>query len=136
MVSRLPEWPSLLSDYISQHQKAPFAWGTNDCMAFSSGLVKALTGHDFFPEFSDYSDEESAKKMLSKNGGVIGIIRKCLGSGHKNILAAKRGDIAAVMVAGEIVGGVIDDSGQRIAVVTPNGLLRLPTNKAVRIWSY
>lgn len=133
---RLPNWPMVLSDYLAECNRKPFQWGTHDCMAFTCGAVKALTGHDYFPEFSDYHDEVTAFKMLGKHGGVAGIISKCLGRGDRNLALAQRGDVVLVKMP-EAIGGIVDDSGQRIAVVTKDGgLTRLPLNKAWRYWSY
>lgn len=136
MVNRLAEWPKLLSNYLEDCANKPFEWGKHDCMAFSAGAVHALTGHNFFPEFSDYNDEMSAFEMLSRHGGVPGIISKCLGNGSRNIMQAGRGNIVIVKMP-EIVSGVVDDSGQRIALVSESGgLTRVPLQKGWRHWDY
>lgn len=122
----------------------PFAWGQNDCMAFVAKGVEALTGYDFFELYSDYSDEASARIMLENNGGPYGIITACLGEGSKKILSAKRGDVVLVnapayvggLVEDSLAGGIIDDTGLRVAVVSKDGLVRLPLHLAVRYWGY
>ncbi len=135
MVTRFDDWPNRLSQYLQEKQHQPFQWGVNDCMSFTAGAVYRLTGTDFFTDYSDYYDEISAYNMLRENGGVKGIISRCLGAGKLNPLQAQRGDVVVVKIP-EMVGGIVDDSGQRIAVVTPQGLTRLPLEKAVRYWSY
>lgn len=135
MVKRFDNWPNLLSEYLRARQQMPFEWGVNDCMAFVSKGVEALTGEDFFTAYSDYTDEESAAEMLSQHGGISGIVTACLGEGSNRILKAKRGDVVMVRLP-ETTGGIVDDSGQRIAVVSKNGLLRVPLNKAVWVWGY
>lgn len=134
-LKRKENWPVLLSDFLADRSKIPFEWGKNDCMAFACAAVHRLTGVDYFPEFSDYHDEESAAALLERSGGVGGIIRACLGSGNRNILKAKRGDVVIVKIPGK-TAGIVDDSGQRIAVVTKDGLTRIPLSKAYRFWSY
>lgn len=134
-IKRKDDWPVLLSNFLADRGKMPFEWGKNDCMAFACAAVRELTGRDFFPGFSDYHDEKSASALLERSGGVGGIIRACLGHGERNILKAKRGDVVIVKIP-EKTAGIVDDSGQRIAVVTKDGLTRLPLSKAYRFWSY
>lgn len=135
MVERLENWPMLLSGYLKERHKTPFEWGVNDCMSFVAKAVEALTGEDFFQHYSDYTDEESAKTMLENNGGAKGIITACLGNPSRSIMTARRGDVVIVRMP-QITGGIVDDSGQRIALVTPEGLTRVPLNKATHVWSY
>lgn len=135
MVKRLENWPIKLSHFLRARREMPFAWGTNDCMAFVSGCVKELTGTDYFPDYSDYEDEESANSMLFTNGGVDGIVTACLGGGHDKWKMAQRGDVALVNLPYPM-GGIVDDSGQKIAVVTEGGMIRVPLSKAQKIWSY
>lgn len=113
----------------------PFEWGGQDCMAFAAKGVEALTGHDFFAQYSDYTDEESAEEMLARNRGVIGIITACLGTSSDMILTAKRGDVVIVAMP-EITAGIVDDTGQRIALVQRDGLVRVPLMSAMRVWGY
>ncbi len=142
MVTRLDDWTTRLAAYLAERQVMPFEWGVNDCMAFVAKGVEALTGHDFFTGFSDYTDEASAKIMLADNGGPFGIITDCLGWSSEEVLTGKRGDVVVFyypdQVTGEmqLTGGLIDDTGERIATVTPQGLRRIPLTEAIRVWSY
>lgn len=137
MVERFDDWPVRLSAYLDERRRMPFEWAVQDCMAFVAKGVEALTGTDFFTGFSDYLDEASAKVMLENNGGPFGIINQCLGMGSKDIMNAKRGDVALVDMPEGLCGGLVDDSGQFIALVTQaDGLRRVPLNKAIRVWSY
>ena len=133
MVERYEDWPKRLSNYLAERKNMPFEWGVNDCMAFVAKGVEAITGTDFFPDFSNYTDEISAFEMLSANGGAAGIISKCLGSSTKDIMKANRGDVVLFRMP-EITAGIVDDSGQAIALVSKDGLLRLPLSKAYRVW--
>lgn len=135
MVNRHPDWSRKLSDFLKNRRALPFQWGSNDCLAFASAAVQALTGVDFFSEYAGYSDESEAAELLKQNGGVKGIIRKHLGGGTNAILSAKRGDIALVRMPRD-TAGVVDDSGQFIALISPSGMVRVPLSKATRVWSY
>lgn len=142
MVKRLDNWPKLLSAYLRERQAMPFEWGVNDCMAFVAKCVDRLTGEDFFSSFNDYNNEASAQVMLEANGGPYGIITQCLGSPIDEIMMGQRGDVAIVNMPevhsgiNMLTGGIIDDTGQRIAVVTAEGLRRVPIMEAIRVWSY
>lgn len=136
MVTRKENWPILLSEYLTERRKMTMEWGKHDCMAFVAKGVEALTGHDFFKDYSDYNSAESAKTMVDANGGITGIICKCLGhNGSRNILTAKRGDVVIVKTP-EVVGGLVDDSGANIVLITAQGLIKLPLQRAWRVWSY
>lgn len=136
MVKRKDDWPKLLSEYLAERKKMPFEWGVNDCMAFVSKGVERLTGEPYFESYSDYHDEETATNLLEKHGGIVQIINNCLGQGTRNLLKAKRGDVAIVKLPA-ITGALVDDSGQHIVMVTEkDGLTRLPLSKAWRIWNY
>lgn len=130
---RLEGWELRLSRFLNDRKDMPFQWFENDCLSFTAAAVKEITGVDYFSDFNDYKNEETALKMLKKNGGVKGIIIKCLGQPHQNYRIAKRGDI--VMVKAPLdMGAVVDDTGGRVAVVTKDGLKRLPLNRAIKVW--
>jgi hypothetical protein len=135
MVARHVNWSRRLGDFLKSRRNMPFEWGTNDCLAFAGAAVHAITGDDYFAEYKGYTDEEGAKALLEKHGGVKGIISRHLGAGLGNYRLAKRGDIVMVRIPHD-TAGVVDDSGQRILVVTPTGTVALPISKAVRVWSY
>ena len=136
MVTRFDDWVPRLSAYIADRQNMDFEWAVHDCMAFVAKCVEALTGTDFFQDFSDYTDEASAKVMLENNGGPFGIINTCLGMGSKDILSAGRGDVVVVDMPEGLTGGIVDDSGQFITLISPEGLRRVPLDQAIRVWSY
>ncbi len=46
MSIKLEGWEERLDDYINSKLDLPFAWGSNDCWAFTSGAVMTMTGHD------------------------------------------------------------------------------------------
>lgn len=126
-------WDKRLSAFLCERRDTPFEWYKNDCMSFAAAAVREMTGVDYFERFSNYKDEKTGLEMLRRNGGVSGIVTKCLGKPHRDYRRAKRGDIVIVRAPRD-AGGVVDDTGQRIAVVTFEGLKRLPLNRAVKVW--
>ena len=135
MVKRLNTWPKLLSEYMQGRQNMPFAWGSNDCMAFVAYAVEALTGEQLFAEYGGYTDEAEANAMLEANGGIEGILTVVLGQPSTRGMMAKRGDVVLLNLPNP-TAGIVDDTGQRIALVSKSGLLRCKLEKAKLSWSY
>jgi len=133
VVTRFDNWPMLLSAYLTERRTMPFAWGSNDCLTFAAKGVLAMTGQDFSANYPAYETEAEATALLNANGGYSGIISACLGDGTDKFKTARRGDVALVMM-GNPSAGLVDDTGQRIAVLVPSGLIRVPLSRALRIW--
>lgn len=135
MVVRFSDWPMRLSAYLAEKQNEPFVWGSNDCLLFAAKAVQKLTGENFYDEYGSYSSMNEAYNLLLENGGIKGIISRALGASKRNVLSAQRGDVIIIKTP-ELVAGIVDDTGQRVAVLTLNGLTRMPLDKALRYWSY
>lgn len=135
MVVRKEDWAKRLSAFLDERRDMPFEWGKNDCLTFLAKAAEAMTGVDYYAEYSGYSNEEEANLKLNQNGGIIAIINKYLGGGTKNVLTAGRGDVAIVKMP-ELMAGIVDDSGRYIAVVSKEGLRRIPLEKAIRVWRF
>lgn len=131
---KFEDWPRRLSDYLESKRHTPFKWGENDCILFAAKGYEAMTGVDYYSQYLPYYTEEEAKLILNANGGFEGIIGHSIGSGHRNVLKAKRGDPALLKIP-NFTCGLVDDSGQFVAVPSATGLVRYPLSKAWRIWS-
>ncbi len=132
---RLPDWPMRLSNYLTERRNMPFAWGSNDCVMFAAHAVEALTGINHYAEYEGYTTEAEALEIIAENGGMSALIDKHLSISHNNILKAKRGDLVLAKMPSHTMG-VVDDSGQFVVFVTPEGLIRKHIKCAWRIWSY
>jgi hypothetical protein len=126
---------------LRDQKDQPFQWGVNDCLMFPANVVKALTG-DFDPGEGfrgTYSSYEESQAILAANGGIVDFITARLGiAGTRDYLKAQRGDVVIMKTPYGIMGGVVDDSGMRIAVPMSdqNTIVRFPLEKAWRVWSY
>lgn len=66
---RPDDWPALLDGYIDQARRAPFAWGQNDCVTFSCGWHRMMTGRDAYAEFREkYETETAAFRIMAAHG--------------------------------------------------------------------
>lgn len=131
---RLEGWEKRYSQYLLERKKMPFEWGVNDCMQFVAHGIESITGVALYGPYSGYKDEEGAKEVLNANGGIIGIMNTCFGQSHKNYKKAKRGD-PVIFRNPETIGGLVSDCGQKILAVSEDGWIKLPLEKAYRIWS-
>lgn len=131
-IKRLENWPLMLSSFIKERQNMPFEWGKNDCMLFCADAVLAMTGQDMAAEFrGKYNDKKGA--YLSLDGKSLeDVLNSKLVAKEKSF--AQRGDVVLVYNNGDYAGGIIDDTGRRVAVLTERGLCRLPICHATMVW--
>lgn len=132
---RYEGWEKRFSDYLMESQSKGFQWGVFDCVLFAVKAVEVITGVNVYGEYLGYKSQSGADKIIKKNGSLESLISKHFGDGHDYILRAKRGDLALVRIPYRAIG-VVDDSGQFVAVMSDKGYARIPLSKAKRIWSY
>lgn len=140
VVRRVEQWPAELSAFLRDRRTMPFQYGVNDCLLFPADAVFRMSGVDFAaPWRGKYETEEQAKAILADNGGVQVMITDALGfKGTKSLLTAKRGDVVMANTKWGVMGGIVDDTGQRVAVPMTGDecFIRLPLNLAWRVWSW
>lgn len=134
-LQRMPGWELRFSNYLEKKKNAPFIWGANDCILFAVKAVEEITGVNVYEEYLGYKTEIGAFRIVERNGGLESLISKHFGQSHKNILSAKRGDIAMLKTPEKTIG-IVDDSGRFICNVSDEGFARLPLIKAWCVWSY
>lgn len=127
---RHEDWPLRLSTYLRQRKATPFAWGENDCVLFAADAVLAMTGVDVCAEYRGYASEAEAEALMGGKS-LKDLVSEKLGMPFGNYLSARRGDV--VLTEFNALG-VVDDSGQKVAVVTPEGLRRAPLTCALYVW--
>lgn len=136
---RVENWHRRLDDVLRAAAERPFSWGENDCCLFAADCVAALTGRDFAAEVrGKYSTAAGALRVLRAHFAddiedtVTAIFGQAIPAAQ-----AQRGDLVAV--PGDYPGfghalGVVDLSGRRIAVLTSEGMQRLPRSAASLAW--
>lgn len=137
---RIENWPKILSAMLKDRANMPWEWGRNDCLMFPADIVNALTGFDPAARWrGKYSNQIEAMNILAGYGGIRELIDDALGfKGSESILQAARGDAVVMLTPEGEMAGVVDDTGERIAVpITDKGtLVRFPLYRAVMIWKY
>lgn len=112
-LQRLPDWPARLATYIDERRRMPFAWGTNDCLALTSGAIHAMTGVDLLREYDAplYDTLEAGNAELARRGlGFIDLARMTLPM--IKVGMARRGDV----VCGKIVANMVDQYSYGVVV--------------------
>lgn len=134
-IKRIEDWPILLARYLSTPRQ--FCWGENDCIMFSANAILEVTGVDFAEEYrGTYTTEEEANQIIKDFGGIVRLIGSKLGNPSTNVRSAGRGDVALVTLDGVRAAGIIDESAKRAAVMTQDGIRRVPLSSVTRVWSY
>jgi hypothetical protein len=99
MVTRMPDWPERLAQYLAAHRSTVFAWGRHDCVKFAAGAVQAITGCDLLPEV--WADKAGAARVLRRLHGLVPAVSQSL-----PLLAsaawAQRGDVVLVQQPGPV----------------------------------
>lgn len=130
-VTRLPDWPQRLSEFIESRRHAPFVWGGNDCCRFAAGAVRAMTGTDPMAGYC-YRDEREARALIEGAGNIESLLCERLGVPLPAVAHAMRGDVViADLDHGPTVGVLL---GRMAAYAGDTGVLLLPWQYARAAW--
>lgn len=70
-MTRLENWPTLLSLYVDSRRNEPFAWGSNDCCLFAADWVLIATGIDIAANYrGTYTGALGAQRIIFEAGGI------------------------------------------------------------------
>lgn len=118
-----------LSRYLKSRKSTPFEWGVNDCVTFTADYFKETTGEDLINEYRVYSTEQEANNITG--GDLLAMVKIKLGEPKYNLSKAARGSV--VWTKHDSLG-LIDDSGEKIAVMTKEGMRKIPLSHGVYYW--
>ena len=132
-LTRLPDWPERLADYIARHRAARFDWGACDCALFAAGDVQVVTGCDVLP--ARWSSRADAVRLLRAAGGLVAAVDAVLPRLASPALA-QRADIVLVQASAQRPArrwlAVCD--GARAWAPAREGLQPAPLAAAVCAW--
>lgn len=118
---------AVLSAYIDETERIPFAYGTNDCLLWLAGAVERLTG------FDHAADYRGRYTTLAEGKRLVGMtLLRFVGGKYAPIHPSRAadGDIAALRQGREWAFGMF--IGPQIYVQTEHGLGILPRGDAVK----
>lgn len=126
LVAQSSRLSPVFADYITEHLKTPFAWGTNDCITFSIGWVEIATGQRYLPD--PWASELEAARIIKGYGGLVEALDAHFRRIHPNY--ARDGDIA-------ICAGVVSlFSGPHVVAPGPEGLVFKLRTEADHAWTH
>jgi hypothetical protein len=128
---RVKNWPAKLAAALEEAS----TWGVCDfgCCDLVGHVAAAVTGDDRRSAFPAYSSQKEADALLTKFGGLPGIMKHAFGD---PIPARKalRGDVVLADVEGEVMAGIC--IGSKIALRSRAGGLTYRTMSCARMaWS-
>ena len=132
---RRHDWQARLDAVLRDAETRPFAWGRQDCALFACDCIAAMCDEDPAARFRGrYRSGSGAYGAIRRLGGardLAGLATKVLGASIAPAFA-RRGDLAEVETeTGPALGVVL---GREIALVAPEGLVRVAAARARRAW--
>lgn len=120
---------SLLTAYIDEKSREPFAYGTNDCIMVTAGAVEAITGVDHAAEYRGcYTTLAGGKKLIGKS--PLRFVADRFAAIPEGQAGAHDGDIAVMRQGREWAFGVF--IGAHVYAQAESGMGILPRSRAVK----
>lgn len=129
-MTRRPDWPVRLNQYIVSVRDRPFAYGNYDCCIFVAGAIEAMTGEDPMTEYRGQYDSVATGAAALRTLGQGTLFKTLYRKFGKPLPGAhgRKGDIAWYNGALGLVLG-------RVAMfVGVNGFVLAPLSRLKYIW--
>lgn len=139
-MERREGWECSLNEFLFKRKNSSFRYGRNDCCLFVADAVEQMTGVDPADGFRGrYKTKAGAYDLLFEfAGGDIGPAVKKLtrnyGMPEVDINHAGRGDIVIVATPRGDALGIVDMTGEQVAVPGRKGLIFYPTIAIKQAW--
>lgn len=125
---RLEGWEGRLASALAAAEACPYVLGSHDCLRVACAAVEALTGRDFWPQFSGYRSKRQALTVIARFGRTLGdAVGNVLDLRASPPLMARRGDIVLYRDREHHLGVC---TGPRVVVTHEAGLLHIPLDHA------
>ena len=139
-MKRLPNWQTLLSDYLLSVDLQPFKYGSLDCGSFTAGAILAMTGVDPIAEIrGTYRTRKAAFAAIrslsnaSTMEGVADYLTERYGLAETPVLCAHRGDPVLIGHGAKSSMGIVAMHSGEILSPGEKGIYRLPIHTATRL---
>lgn len=139
MTTRHEDWPDRLATFLAERRNMPFAWGTQDCVAFAADGVAHLRqdGVDIIADVRGvYGTEEEADTILAARGGMeVMLAAMASAAGLVSIIPARagRGDLVLARAGNLVLAGICN--GSSVAVTGVGGLQFVPRRTIIAAWA-
>lgn len=134
MTARREDWRKRLGIYVDTLRRKPYAFGTQDCWLFVAGAVAAMTGEDYAkPHRGRYKTARGALGIVKRAGAsnmaeFAGLVLE----EHASPVFAQIGDVMAIPTKDAFGFSLGILNGERVLVVTPNGIDTRDRSEATR----
>lgn len=135
--ARYQDWAVRLDAFFADAAGRPFQRGTFDCTLMAADAVMVMTGIDFCAPFrGQYDSAAGAQAIIDAEfgGSLENAVIMHLGPPLPTVRKAQRGDVVLFNTPEGDALGVVDLSGTKIVVLSPDGLVRLPLRVATMAW--
>ena len=139
-MKRLPDWRLRFDALITDRLRAPFAWGSNDCVLFAADNVLALTGEDLALGLRTHTNALGAARALRRLGGLAALVERALGPSC-HAAGATQGDVVMVLMGDGRDTGCATRSALGVCLnpqsaIGPgvDGLRQIPMARALCAW--
>ena len=122
-------WFDALKTVAAEYSDVDGAWGDTDCCQFINSYYSELHGIDHADQF-DYAGGTGALKILSKHGGMKGLLTHVLGEPKDRY----PGCIVTVDLGDESVGCGVYNGYCVFAILPEKGLVRISPEKIKDAW--
>jgi hypothetical protein len=139
-MTRLDNWQSRLSEYLTRCAHSPFRYGSFDCGLFTTGAIEAMTGVDVAVELRGYKNRVEAFAAIKTLCGTATMeavgdyLAAQNGIPEVPILMAQRGDPVMLRHGRRSSLGIVSMFSIEILTPSKDGLLRLPLSHATKAW--
>lgn len=127
-MTRYPDWPERLAEYLDERRDTPFDWATNNCAGFAAGAVEAMTGEPV--PLPAVKTARGAARVLA-GGGMLERVTETLGEPIP-VAMAQRGDVGLLIADGRDTLAVC--VGAHWAAPSDDGLLMVDLVAASAAW--
>lgn len=123
-MERYEDWRARLSKYVREVRSNPYELGSQDCWLFIAGAINAMVGVDIGENYrGKYTTPQGAIKVMrkAKASNLASLAQKHL-TLRDSVIYAQIGDVMGIPTDDEFGFALGILNGERILVVTPNGI--------------
>lgn len=131
---RTEGWRKRLANYVNQARSIPYQLGTQDCWLFVAGAVEAITGVDHAKAHrGHYKAVRGALGVMNRAGAdnMADFAGKYL-TERASTAEAQIGDVMAIPTKDAFGFSLGILNGERVLVITPNGIDTRDRSEATR----
>lgn len=141
-MTRLPNWATLLDQFLRQNRSRRFEYGSFDCCLFVCDCIQVMTGVDVAVKFRGrYTTREEALALIHEATGtksikrVTELVTRTNQMPKVDVPFLQRGDVALIRRGGRDYSlAIVALNGRDAVVAVQDGLQWIPLASAFTGW--